>query len=159
MPFKYFIFQFHSIPPCSYVKAEGKEICAYCVCNTSKVWDPTLSPFSSSSFRPETFQNTKKFSYRVLDLFSLLLGSTTPLLQCQQCKAGCFPLFLWLKNYLFTTKVTIFSQVQFIPVSTSSYWVMSMHKIFHLSYNIAVGYDCLVVVIKLNSVVHVVDPT
>lgn len=50
-------------------------------------------------------------------------------------------------------------QVQFLPVSASPYWVMSMHKIFHLSYNFAVGCDCLVVVIKLSPIALVVDPT
>lgn len=50
-------------------------------------------------------------------------------------------------------------QVQFLPVSASPYWVMSMQKIFHLSYNIAVGCDCLVIAIKPSPVAHVVDPT
>lgn len=50
-------------------------------------------------------------------------------------------------------------QVQFIPISAGPYWVMSMHKIFHLSYNNGVGCGCLVVVIKLSSIAHVVDPT
>lgn len=49
--------------------------------------------------------------------------------------------------------------VQFIPISAGPYWFMSMHKIFHLSYNIAVGCNCLVVVIKANPIAHVVDPT
>lgn len=102
-----FNFPFHSTPPCSYLKAAIKDICACCIYITHKVQDPTSSSFSSSGFCPGTFQNTQQFSHWFSDLFSLsfLPVLSIPLLLCQQCKAGSWPLLLWHKTTFLTQRL------------------------------------------------------
>lgn len=131
-----FIFQFHSTPPCLYLKAANKDICACCICITHKLWDPTSGSFSSSGFCPGTFHNTQQFSHQFLDLFSLsfLPVLSIPLLLCQQCKAGSWPLLLWLKTTFLTQRLQ------------SSAWSCPIHSNFCksvLGYVYAQDFSCL----------------
>lgn len=159
--FRGFIFRFHGTPPCSYLKATIKDIYACCIYITHSGPRSHFQLIFQVWFLPRDLsKHTAVFTSVLGPVFSFFFCLFYPSL------SSCVGSVNLVLDLCFCDSKLPFQHkgynlqpghVQFIPISAGPYWFMSMHKIFHLSYNIAVG--CLVVVIKVNPITHVVDPT
>lgn len=103
-----FIFQFHSTPPCSYLKEAIKDICACCIYITHSGPRSHFQLILQLWFLPRDLsKHTAVFTSvlgPVLSLFFLPFLSI-PLLLCQQYKAGSWLLLLWLKTTFLTQRL------------------------------------------------------